>query len=254
MTGPLSSFVLEGKVALVTGGSRGLGRATVLGLAGAGADVIVTSRKFDACEEIAERVRVTTGRRALAYACHIGHWDEIEGLVEAAYDTFGRVDILVNNAGMSPLYESVVGITEKLYDSVMGVNLKGPFRLSALVGARMVAGRGGSIINVSSGVAVHPDANTIPYGAAKAGLNHMTQSLALAFGPRVRVNSIMPGRFLTDVSKAWDFEEMAASVSRYALGRFGEPEEIVGTVLYLASDAAAYTTGAVIAVDGGIPF
>ena len=130
---------MAGKVALVTGGSRGLGREMVLAFADAGADVVVASRKIDNCQEVAAEVEAR-GRRALPVACHVGHWDELDGLVEQAYDAFGRVDVLVNNAGMSPLYPDLTSVTEELWDKVLGVNLKGPFRLTALVGTRMAAG------------------------------------------------------------------------------------------------------------------
>ena len=145
-----------------------------------------------------------TGRRALPYGVHVGHWDELDGLVEAAYEAFGRVDVLVNNAGMSPLYGSVDEVSEDLFDKVIAVNLKGPFRLAALVGTRMAAGAGGSIINISSAAAVRPRPDVLPYAAAKAGLNALTAGLARTFGPTVRCNAIMAGTFLTDVSKAWD--------------------------------------------------
>src|SRR5688572_16376247 len=140
-------FDLTGRVALVTGGTRGLGRAIVHGLARAGADIVVSSRKQDACEDVAEEVR-GLGRQALAHACHVAKWDQIDGLVEAAYHRFRHVDVLVNNAGISPLYPSPEGVSEELWDKVLGVNLKGPFRLSAVLGARMRE-RGGSIVNVS---------------------------------------------------------------------------------------------------------
>ena len=244
-------FDLSGRVALVTGGSRGLGRAMVLGFAEAGADVVVSSRKFEACEAVAREVEAL-GRTALPYACHVGHWNELDGLVDAAYDRFGQVDVLVNNAGMSPLYPDPASVTEELYDKVLDVNLKGPFRLSALVGTRMVAsGRGGSIINVSSIGAVRPSAHIVPYAAAKAGLNAMTAGFAKAFGPTVRVNCIMPGSFLTDVTKAWDMDAFEEQAAGFALQRGGEPDEIVGAALYFASDASSYTTGSVLTVDGG---
>ena len=247
-------FDLTGKVALVTGGSRGLGRAMVLAFAHAGADVVIASRKLAACEATADEVRRATGRRALPVACHVGDWGQVEALGAAAYQEFGRVDVLVNNAGMSPRYDAVDGVTEDLYDKVLDVNLTGPFRLTALVGARMAAGDGGSIIMVSSTAAVRPTADVIPYAAAKAGINAMTVGFARALGPKVRVNCIMPGPFLTDISKAWDmerFRERARTV--IALGRGGEPEEIVGAALYFASNASSFTTGAVLGVDGGVP-
>ncbi|MGH2830459.1 MAG: SDR family NAD(P)-dependent oxidoreductase [Actinomycetota bacterium] len=253
MTSPSEPFDLTGRVALVTGGSRGLGRAIVEGFAHAGADVIVVSRRKDACEEVAEHVRVTTGRRAFAYACHVGHWEDIDGLVDAAWTEFGRVDVLVNNAGMSPVYDDVAGISEDLYDKVLGVNLKGPFRLSALAGRRMAASGGGSIINISSAGSLRPSADIAPYAAAKAGLNALTIALAHAFGPTVRVNAILPGAFATDATKDWDPEAFLQASARYAIPRMGRPEEIVGAALYLASDASSYTTGALLRVDGGIP-
>jgi NAD(P)-dependent dehydrogenase (short-subunit alcohol dehydrogenase family) len=246
-----TDFSLAGKVAVVTGGSRGLGRAMVLGFARAGADVVIASRKLDACQALAAEVEATTGRQALAHACHVGQWDQIDGLVEAAYARFGRVDVLVNNAGMSPVYPRPVDVTEELYDKVLDVNLKGPFRLTALVGTRMAAGDGGSIINVSSTASIRPSEFTIPYAAAKAGVNAMTEAFAYAYGPKVRVNCIMPGPFLTDISKAWDMPAFQRQAQHFAMRRGGEPDEIVGAALYFASDASSYTTGAILRIDGG---
>ena len=245
-------FDLSGKTALITGGSRGLGREMALAFADHGADVVVTSRKIDNCRAVADEIEAR-GRSALAYACHVGHWDECDALVEAAYGRFGKVDILVNNAGMSPLYPKLSAVTEELFDKVVGVNLKGPYRLSALVGERMAEGDGGCIINVSSNAAVDPSPNSEPYGAAKAGINSLTRSLAFAFGRKVRVNCIQAGPFLTDISKAWAPATFKAMETRQALGRGGEPDEIVGAALFLASPSASFTTGAVIRVDGGSP-
>jgi len=253
MKSPEQLFDLSGKVALVTGGSRGLGKEMVLAFARAGADVVIASRKLDACEELAKEVAQKTGRRALAYACHVGRWDELAGLVDAAYREFGKVDVLVNNAGKSPLYDHVANLTESQYDSVLDLNLKGPFRLMALVGTRMAQGAGGSIINISSIGAIRPTGNIIPYAGAKAALNAMTIGFAHAFGPKVRVNCIMPGSFLTDISKAWDMKAFAQQAKHIALRRGGEPHEIVGAALYFASDASSYTTGSVLSVDGGVP-
>jgi len=245
------SVDLSGKVALITGGSRGLGRAMVLAMAECGADVVVCSRRIDGCEHLCEQVRVTYGRRAFAYAAHVGHWNELDGLVDASYAAMGHVDILVNNAGISPLYPRLIDVTEELYDKVFGVNLKGPFRLSALVGERMVADRGGSIINISSVAAVRPTANELPYAAAKAGLHVITKGFAQDLGPAVRVNTIVAGPFLTDISKSWDMKLFNESAAHFALRRAGQPEEIVGAALYLASDASSFTTGSIIVVDGG---
>ena len=244
-------FDLSGKVALVTGGSRGLGRAMTLAFAERGADVIVASRKAQNCEAVAEEARAF-GVRALPYGCHVGHWGELEGLADAAYRAFGKVDVLVNNAGMSPLYPKLSAVTEDLFDKVIDVNLKGPYRLSALLGERMAAGDGGSIINVSSTAAVQATPGSEPYGAAKAGINSLTLSLARAYAPKVRVNCIQAGPFLTDISKAWDmpaFERNAKT--NIALQRGGEPEEVVGAALFFASAAGSFTTAAIIRVDGG---
>ena len=244
---------LAGKVALVTGGSRGLGREMVLAFADAGADVVVASRKFENCMEVAAEVEAK-GRRALPVACHVGHWDEMDGLVEQSYDTFGHLDVLVNNAGMSPLYPDLPSVTEELWDKVFGVNLKGPFRLTALVGTRMVeGGRGGSIINVSSTGSIRAAPHMLPYDAAKSGLNTLTEGFAKAFGPTVRVNCIMAGPFLTDISKAWDPAVLERGMPHAALRRAGQPEEIVGAALFFATDASSFTSGAVLRVDGGLP-
>jgi len=249
-------FDLTGRVAVVTGGSRGLGRQMVLAFAEHGADVVIASRKLENCEEVARRVEAL-GRQALPVAYHAGDWSSSDALYETVYDRFGRVDVLVNNAGMSPLYESVDTITEALYDKVMEVNLKGPFRLSALVGTRMAGpdhggSDGGSIIFVSSTASRRPSPSELVYGAAKAGVNNLTYGLARTLGPKVRVNCIVPGPFLTDISKAWDLDAFEANAkSAFALERGGQPHEIVGAALYLASDASSYTTGALIDVDGG---
>ena len=246
------AFDMTDKVVVVTGGSRGLGRSMVEAFAQRGADVVITSRKQPACEMLAAEVAERTGRRALGVACHVGYWDQCNQLFDTVYQEFGRCDVLVNNAGMSPLYESLGSVTEELFDKVIDVNLKGPFRLSAVFGERMMADGGGSIINVSSIAAVQATPNEAVYGAAKAGINNMTVSFARAFGPSVRVNTIMPGPFMTDISKAWDLEAFAKRAEEdIPLGRGGEPEEVVGAALYFASAASSYTTGAVLKIDGG---
>ena len=243
--------ILKGKIAVVTGGSRGLGREMVLAFAHAGADVVIASRKLDSCEALAREVEADTGRQAMPFACHAGRWADVEALAEAAYARFGRIDVLVNNAGMSPLYPSNVAVTEDLFDKVIGVNMKGAYRLTSIVGTRMAEGDGGSIINVSSTAAIHAEPNVIPYAAAKAGLNAMTEGFARAFGPRVRVNCIMPGPFLTDISKAWNLELFEQQAKWFALKRGGQPHEIVGAALYFASDASSFTTGSILKIDGG---
>src|SRR5258707_2337541 len=247
--GPAALFDLTGKVALVTGGSRGLGREMVTAFANAGADVVIASRKLDNCEALAGEIEAT-GRRALPVACHVGHWDECDALSERAYDHFGRVDILVNNAGMSPLAPSSAETSQELFDKVIGGNFKGPFRLSALIGQRMYDGDGGVIINVSSSGALFPAPRFGPYAGAKAGLNALTTVFAREFGPRVRVNTLSAGPFLTDIAKHWPDE--SERTWRSAAGRAAAPEEVVTTALYLASPASSYTTGSLIRVDGGL--
>jgi NAD(P)-dependent dehydrogenase (short-subunit alcohol dehydrogenase family) len=247
----IDRFDLTGRVAVVTGGSRGLGREMCRAFAQQGATVVVASRKEDACVALAEEL----GGDSFGIGCHVGRWEDCDRLVDVTYERLGRVDVLVNNAGMSPLYESLPAVTEELFDKVLAVNLRGPFRLASLVGPRMAAGAGGSIINVSSVAAVQPTPGELPYAAAKAGLNAMTVGLSRAFGPTVRVNAIMPGPFLTDISQAWDLEAFERAAERtIPLRRGGRPDEVVGAALYLASDASSYTTGAVIKIDGGSAF
>ena len=243
----MNLFDLSGKVALVTGGSRGLGLQMVRAFAERGADAIIVSRKLDACEAVADEVRAL-GRRALAISAHVGKWDDIDRLIEVAYAEFGRIDILVNNAGMSPRVPSHE-VSEALFDSVMNLNFKGPFRLASQVAKRMADAEGGVIINVSSSGALMPLPAVVPYSGAKAALNAMTVSFAREYGPKVRVNTLSAGPFLTDIAKAWP--EEARERADNALGRPGRPEEVVTTALYLASGASSFTTGAIVRVDGG---
>jgi NAD(P)-dependent dehydrogenase (short-subunit alcohol dehydrogenase family) len=254
MTAERSSdlFQLTDKVAVVTGGSRGIGRAVVLGYARAGADVVIASRKLDNCEAVAHEVQETTGRRALAVGTHVGYWDQCDRLVETVYDEFGRCDVLVNNAGMSPLYPDLASITEDYYDKVHGVNLKGPFRLATQFGTRMAESDGGSIINVSTIGSLRASGLELVYACAKAGLNALTIGLADAFGPKVRANCILPGAILTDIADAWPAEVRAGVGGLTALKRAGEPDDFVGTAIWLASDASAYVTGVLVRVDGGM--
>jgi NAD(P)-dependent dehydrogenase (short-subunit alcohol dehydrogenase family) len=243
-------FDLTGKVALVTGGSRGLGRQMVLAFAAHGADVVIASRKLGNCEAVADEVRAL-GRRALPVAVHAAKWDSIDELIATVYGDpdWGRIDVLVNNAGMSPPSPSHE-VTEALFDSVVGLNFKGPFRLASQVAKRMADGDGGVIVNVSSSGALMPLPYVIPYGSAKAALNAMTRSLATEYGPRVRVNTLSPGPFLTDIADAWPAEQRERADN--AVGRPGRPEEIVTAALFLASPASSFTTGAIVRVDGGL--
>lgn len=245
MMDPLFDFT--GKVVLVTGGSRGLGYQMVKAFAARGADVIVASRKLDNCEAVANECRAL-GRRALAFAAHVGRWAECDALIEAAYAEFGRVDVLINNAGMSPACPSHE-LPESLFDSVLNLNFKGPFRLASQIGHRMAEGDGGCIINISSTGALMALPGVVPYGAAKAALNAMTVSLSREYAPKVRVNTISAGPFLTDIAEAWDPQKRERQP--VALGRPGNPDEIVTAALMLASPASSYTTAALLRVDGG---
>jgi hypothetical protein len=243
---------LGGKVAVVTGGSRGIGRAVAEALAGAGSDVVVASRKLENCEKAAREITAATGRRALPVACHVGKWEECDRLVETVYDEFGRCDVLVNNAGMSPAYDGLASVTEELYDKVHATTARGPFRLSVLVGERMAQGEGGSIINISSIGSQRPNTIDLPYGMAKAALNALTIGLAGAWAPKVRVNVVMPAAIETDMNKGWPAETKARVAESNPMQRLGRPEDVANACVFLASDAASYVNGAQLAVDGGL--
>jgi NAD(P)-dependent dehydrogenase (short-subunit alcohol dehydrogenase family) len=247
---PGDLFSLAGMTAIVTGGSRGIGRAIVQALAEAGADVVIASRKLDSCVVAASEVAIGTGRSALPVQCHVGRWDDCDRLVSTTLEHFGRLDVLVNNAGISPLYESLGDITEELYDKTHEVNLKGPFRLSTVAGTYMAEHDGGSIVNIGTIGSVIATPHALPYACAKAGLNALTVGLAEALAPKVRVNAILPGSFRTDVTRSWTPEMLAGE--SIPLQRIGEPDEVGGLVVYLSSAAATYTTGAIVRVDGGV--
>ncbi|WP_160964633.1 SDR family oxidoreductase [Pseudomaricurvus sp. HS19] len=240
-------FDFTGLVAVVTGGSRGLGYHMVRALAERGCDVVIASRKLENCERVAEEVRAM-GRRALAVATHVGRWEQCDALIETVYAHFGRIDILINNAGMSPGCPSHQ-VSEKLFDAVMNLNFKGPFRLASEIAHRMSQGEGGSIINISSTGALMALPQVVPYGASKAALNAMTVSLAKEYAPSVRVNTVSAGPFLTEAHTDWTEEELNSMNN--AARRAGEPQEIIPAVLMLASPRSSFTTGALLRVDGG---
>ena len=240
-------FDFTGKVALVTGGSRGLGYQMVKAFATRGADVIIASRKLENCEAVAAECRAL-GRRALAVACHAGRWDQIDALIETAYAEFGRIDILVNNAGMSPRAPSHE-VSEALFDSVINLNFKGPFRLASQVAKRMADGDGGCIINVTSSGSLMPLPQVVPYGASKAALNAMSQSFAHEYAPKVRVNTLSPGAFRTDIAEAWPDKGRGPIPSPRGIA--AEPEDILTAALFLASPASVNVTGSLVRCDGG---
>ena len=214
-------FDLSGKVALVTGGSRGIGRAIAGGLASAGADVVIASRKVDNCEAAAIDIAAATGRRVVPIACHVGRWEDCDHLVDAVYREFGRCDVLVNNAGMSPAYSDLASVSEDLYDKVHAVNARGPFRLSVLIGGRMADGDGGSIINVSSVGSLRPTATDLPYAMAKAALNALTLGLAGVWAPKVRANLVLPSANGNGPDQRMVVRDEGAHCR-------GEPDEAVG--------------------------
>jgi NAD(P)-dependent dehydrogenase (short-subunit alcohol dehydrogenase family) len=250
MMDPLFDFT--GKVALVTGGSRGLGYQMVRAFAERGADVIIASRKLENCEKVAEEMRAL-GRKALAVSAHVGKWPECDRLIEEAYAAFGHVDILVNNAGMSPRMPSHE-VTEQLFDSVLNLNFKGPFRLASQIGKRMFdrandTGEGGCIINITSSGSLMPLPEVVPYGSSKAALNAMSRSLAWEYAPKVRVNTLSPGAFRTDIVEAWpDKGKGPIPIPR---GHAAEPEDIVTAALFLASPASVNVTASLVRCDGG---
>ena len=242
---------LAGRIALVTGATRGLGRAIAHALAYAGATVVVSSRKEDACVAVAAAIAAETGATVTPLRLHVGDWDAIEPAVDSIIAEHGRLDVVVNTAGIAPLAPTLLDVSEGLFDKTIEVNLKGPFRLMAVAGARMVAAGGGSIINISSIGAERPSPPEAIYAASKNGLNALTRAFAQEYAPTVRVNCVMPGAFATDMASEWDEEFVSKVVDRLPAGRLGRPEELAGLVVHLASDRAAYTTGALIPIDGG---
>lgn len=248
----VSIFSLDGKVALVTGGSRGIGRAIALTFADAGADVAISGRKFPDLEEVAGEIRAK-GRKGLAVASHIAKIEESKSLVEKVKAEFGRIDILVNNAGTNPYMGALIDAEEWAWDVTMNVNLKGPFLLSQLVARVMREQGGGNIINMVSTAGIRPSGLHI-YSVTKAGLIMLTRCMAMEWGQyNIRVNAIAPGviktRFSEALWKGTDGSERGAQ--GVVMGRLGVPEDIAGAALYLVSDASSYVTGETIVIDGG---
>ena len=249
----LDKFRLSGKVALVTGGSRGIGRAIALGLAEAGANVIVASRKLTDLEVVAQEIS-QLGSKSLAVPANLRHLPEIDNLVKRAVEEFGHIDILVNNAGTNVAFGSVFKIDEKAWDITMEVNLKGNFFLSQAVGKVMRDQGGGNIINISSVDGIRPRVGVAVYSISKAGIIMLTQVLAQELSQyNIRVNAIAPGILKTKFSEAlWKNPLIAREYKKNtALGYIGEPEDVVAAALFLASEASSYMTGQTISIDGG---
>lgn len=247
------SFDLAGKVAIVTGGGRGLGRAIALGLASAGADVAVCGRRLETCEEAAGEIRAM-GRKALAASCHMGRTEEIDALVERTVAELGGVHVVVNNAATNPAARPLIAGTPELFDKVYAINVRGPLHLASRAAAWMCDHGGGAIVNVISVGAMRPGPTIGLYCSSKAALQALTRVMAQEWAPLgVRVNALAPGPVLTDMVRAVEGTEFHRQmVEATAMKRIAAPEEIVGTVLYLASDASSYTTGSTIVVDGGM--
>jgi NAD(P)-dependent dehydrogenase (short-subunit alcohol dehydrogenase family) len=251
----IDKYRLDGKVALVTGGSRGIGRATALGLAEAGADVAVASRKLPDLESVAAEIK-KMGRKSLAVASHVGRMEDINSLIARVTDEFGRIDILVNNAGTSPALASSLEVDERLWDSIMNLNLKGLFFLSQAVAKIMKEHGGGSIINVASMDGFKPEANIGTYAVSKAGVIMVSKVMALELARyNIRVNTLAPGNVHTRLGDSRFMampEYREEMIRRTPLGRIGEPDDMVGAMIYLASDASSFVTGECIVAAGGI--
>ncbi len=249
-------FDLSGRVAIVTGSTKGIGRAMAQGLAEAGARVVVSSRKQDLCDQVAAEIAEATGAETLGLACHVGNWDEIPAFVDGVVERFGRIDVLVNNAGINPARVTPSEMTLEFWRKVFAVNLEGPLRTSQLVAPIMRDGGGGSIINIGTMAAYSGGANICAYGASKAGLLNLTKSMAMEFAPwKVRVNLLSPGPFMSEMM-AGGAKTQPGYLDLVAGGtlqkRVADPSEIVGPVLYLASDAASFVTGDDLSVSGGM--
>ena len=252
----ISMFDLTGKVAVVTGSTKGIGRAMAEGLSRAGASVIVSSRDQERCDEAAAEIRAATGGAVAGVACHVGDWDAIPDAVQRMHDAFGRIDVLVNNAGISPARVPVRTIERDLWRKIFSVNLEGPLRMAQCVVPIMEAQGGGSIVNIATMAAYSGGSAVCAYGASKAGLVNLTKSMAMEWAPlNIRVNVLSPGPF---------HSEMVAGAAKQSPGflelisggtfqkRIGDPSEIVGPVIYLASDASSFVTGDDISVSGGM--
>jgi NAD(P)-dependent dehydrogenase (short-subunit alcohol dehydrogenase family) len=246
-------FNLDGRIALVAGASRGIGEAIARRLAEYGAHVLVTSRRIEGCQAVAESIRAAGGK-ADPFACHIGDLAQIESVFREIDERYGRLDILVNNAAANPFYGHVLDTPVAAFEKTVEVNLRGYFYMSVEAGKRMRAQGGGSIVNVSSANALTPGDKQAVYSMTKAAILNMTQAFANECGQfNIRVNALVPGVTKTKFAQALHDDEsfLAPARARTPLGRSADPEEMAGAVLYLVSDAASYTTGTYIAVDGG---
>jgi gluconate 5-dehydrogenase len=249
-------FGLTGKVVIVTGSTKGIGRAMVEGLARAGASVVVSSRKQDLCDEVAKDVATATGADVLGLACHVGEWDAIPAFVERVHDHFGRIDGLVNNAGINPARIAPADMTLDYWRKVFSVNVEGPLRTSQCVFPIMRDQGGGSIVHIGTMAAYSGGANICAYGASKAALLNLTKSMAMDWAAaNVRVNMLSPGPFMSEMMEGGaktqpGFLDLVAGGT--FLKRIADPQEIVGPVCYLVSEASSFVTGDDLSVSGGM--
>lgn len=248
-----SLFDLRGKVAVVTGSSRGIGRAIAQRLAEHGAKVVVCSRKLDACEEVASAIRAGNGE-AFAQACNIGRKEDLQALVDATIQKWGGIDVLVCNAAINPYFGASIGMPDEVYDKVMNSNVRSNFWLCNMVLPQMAERGGGSIIIVSSVAGLLGSSMLGAYGISKAADMALARNICVEWGPKnVRANCIAPGLVRTDFAKAlWDNPQIyQQTVKMYPLRRIGEPDEIAGAAVFLASPSGSFTTGQTIVIDGG---
>ena len=249
----MTEFSLEGKVAVVIGASRGIGRAIALRFAQAGAKVVVSSRKLASVQAVADEIGASGGE-ALAIQAHVGKSDDLAALVSQAVETFGRLDVAVNNAATNPHFGPVLTADEGQVDKILDTNLKGVFRGCKAVAPQMEKQGGGKIINIASVAGLRPGPGMGLYGISKAGVLMLTQVLAVELGPAsIQVNAIAPGVIKTRFSRVlWQTPEIAEPILRHLpAGRFGDADEVAGLALYLASPASDYVTGAIFVMDGG---
>jgi NAD(P)-dependent dehydrogenase (short-subunit alcohol dehydrogenase family) len=250
------TFDFSGKVVIVTGATKGLGRAMAQGFGEAGATVVVSSRKQELCDQVAAEISGSTGATAAGIACHVGEWDAIPAFVDAVVERFGRIDVLVNNAGINPTSDLLADVSQELWRKIFAVNLEGPVRLSTLVAPIMRDNGGGSIVNIATVGAYIGPPRSGAYGASKAGLINATKTLSKELAPwNIRVNAISPGPIKSELTEGAEaaspgFYERAGSAT--TMKRVAETEEIIGPVLYLASDASSYVTGEDHIVAGGM--
>lgn len=247
------NFSLEGKIALITGASRGIGEAIAMTLSENGAHCILASRKIEGLTAVAQKI-ADNGGSAETIACNMGYLDQIKELIQSIADKHGKLDILVNNAAANPYFGEMLNAEEWAWDKTLAVNLKAPFFLSQAAAKMMKASGGGAIVNVSSINGVKPGQFQGIYSITKAGLINMTKGMAKEFAPyNIRVNALLPGFIQTKFSSAISENEQLSEmvIASIPMKRIAKPEEMAGTVLYLVSDASSYTTGACVICDGG---